>query len=77
MAPWIGLTQATDYSHIGRKRLIRLAKDNRVVGFKDPDSGRGDWIFDQASLDAYRLSQYKDKDVIKEKAMSILASLPT
>ena len=56
--------RALDFPQSGRalfqnrqKRLISLAESSAVVGFRDPDSGRGDWIFDKESLDEYRLNQ--------------------
>jgi len=66
-ARWISLKEAARYSNIGQKRLISLAESSVVVGFKDPDSGRGDWVFDRESLDEYRLNQAdpsRDRDKV-------------
>ncbi len=56
-ARWISLKDAAHYSHIGQKRLVALAESGDVTGFRDPDSGRGDWIFDRESIDKYRMNQ--------------------
>lgn len=78
---WMSLIEAADWSNIGRKRLIQLAKDKKIVGFSDPDSGRHDWVFDRYSIDAYRETQYNrvcDKaDHGKAIAEKIFASLST
>jgi hypothetical protein len=54
---WMKLKDAAAYSAIGQNRLISLAQEGTVTGFRDPDSGRHDWIFDRDSLDAYREGQ--------------------
>ena len=54
---WLKLKEAIRYSAIGKNRLKQLAQGGEIVGFSDPDSGRGDWIFDRESLDQYRLNQ--------------------
>ena len=48
---------AVDYSGLGVKELKRLGNDGIIQGRPDPESGRGDWIFDRESLDAYRAGQ--------------------
>ena len=53
-ARWLRLKDAGSYLAIRRSRLVQLAEDGEVKGFKDPDSGRHDWIFDRYSLDSYR-----------------------
>jgi hypothetical protein len=70
-ARWISLKQAAHYSNIGQKRLISLAESSAVVGFRYPDSGRGDWIFDRESLDEYRLKQ-ADPSRDREKVMRLM-----
>jgi hypothetical protein len=60
---------AAFYSGIGKERLKSLARDGRIKGFQDPDSKRGDWIFDKKSLDIYRENQAGH---IYEKAFAIL-----
>lgn len=52
---WMKLKQAAAYSSIGEKRLKTLADDREIVGYPDPDSKRGDWIFDKISIDKYRM----------------------
>jgi len=43
---------------MGPKRLQRLAREKKIVGFPDPTNIRGDWIFDRQSLDAFREGQF-------------------
>ena len=54
---WLKIKEAARYSAIGVKRLKELANDGLIAGGPDPDSGRGDWIFDRLSLDRYRQGQ--------------------
>jgi hypothetical protein len=56
---WLKLKPAARYSAIGTQKLKRLADDGVITGFPDPDSGRGDWIFDRRSIDSYRAEQSK------------------
>lgn len=79
---WLKITDAAEYSSIGRHRLRELVlKKKAIKGFIDPDSKRGDVIIDRLSLDDYRESQYKEfvKDNgckhAAEKAANILQSL--
>lgn len=55
---WISLRDAAAYSSIGEKRLVALAESGDIRGFRDPDSGRHDWVFDRDSIDAYREAQF-------------------
>jgi len=57
MIRWMKLKQAAKAYAIGKDRLKKLATEGRIIGFPDPDSKRGDWIFKCDSLDAYRDSQ--------------------
>jgi hypothetical protein len=59
---WLKLKAACQYSALGKARLIDLAQQGQVRGFQDPESGRGDWIFDRLSIDEYRLGQAKGAD---------------
>lgn len=59
---WMKLTDAALYSALGQKKLIALAEEGIIRGFRDPDSGRHDWIFDQESLDEYREGQGASQD---------------
>jgi len=68
---WLKLKEAAEYSSIGKQRLIAYAKEGHIKGFKDPDSKRGDWIFDRLSLDQYRESQ-SINPTIHQKALAIL-----
>jgi len=63
------LKTAAFYSGIGKERLKDLARCRHIKGFQDPDSKRGDWIFDKNSLDLYRENQAGQ---IYEKAFAIL-----
>lgn len=77
MQRWAPLRVAASYSAIGRKRLVALAKAGTIRGFPDPDSGRGDWIFDLQSLDAYRLAQSErfQAESADSVAMEILTTI--
>lgn len=69
---WMKLSAAIKYSGYGRGKLIELAERKDIIGYQDPDSARGDWIFDKESIDGYRLSHFYAK---KNKALSILSTL--
>lgn len=71
LARWLRLRQAALYSAIGEKRLVDLARSGSVRGFQDPDSKRGDWVFDRLSLDAYREAQAVCP-TSREKAVAIM-----
>jgi len=51
------MKDACRYAAIGKDRLKTLAQEGKVTGRPDPESGRGDWIFDRLSLDLYRECQ--------------------
>ena len=70
---WLPLKEASLYAAIGRHRLIAMAQDGRVKGFKDMDDGRNGWIFDRESIDAYREGQAKP--TAREKALAIMKSV--
>lgn len=72
---WLKLKHAAAYSCIGEKRLVELADSGEVKGFQDPDSGRGDWIFDRYTLDKYREVQAMKCGDVGKKASDILKSL--
>ena len=40
---WMRLTDASVYSSIGVNRLVKLAEEGTLKGFRDPDNGRHDW----------------------------------
>jgi len=69
---WLKTNAAAKYSGIGVARLKSLAGSGQIVGYKDPESARGDWIFDRESIDQYRLQYATD---FKSKALDILATL--
>jgi len=71
---WLKLNDAAYYASIGKHRLIELAQDGKIKGFRDPDSKRGDWIFDRKSLDTYRESQ-SIQLTAREKALDIMKGL--
>lgn len=66
---WLRLKDAAKYSALGPDRLKKLAKSGDIVGFPDPEDGRGAakgdgvWIFDRQSIDDYRLGQAGDGPV--------------
>jgi len=68
------LKDAAMYSAIGMNRLVSLAEQGAIKGFKDPDSGRRDWIFDRDSLDSYREGQAVDGESgkVNERVTEIL-----
>jgi hypothetical protein len=66
---WLKLKEAARYSAIGKDRLKQLAQAGEIVGFSDPDTKRGDWIFDRQSLDRYRLNQ---ASYLEQKALAIM-----
>jgi hypothetical protein len=66
---WLKLKEAAFYSKIGRDRLKKLAVEGKVKGFQDPDSGRGDWIFDRESIDDYIENQ---GGILRIKAAEII-----
>ena len=72
---WLKLKEAALYSALGKHRLLDLAKEGLIKGFQDPDSKRGDWIFDRHSLDEYRLTQAAGSGQERMKALEILGSL--
>ncbi|WP_022666577.1 hypothetical protein [Desulfospira joergensenii] len=69
---WLKLAAAKQYSSYSRTTLLKLAKENLIVGFQDPNSKRGDWKFDKQSIDEYMISQVVGE---RHKALSILGSL--
>ena len=72
MTRWLKLKAASKYSALGQHRLKELASKRVIRGFKDPDSERGDWIFDRESLDTYRIRQAGNEATAREKALAIL-----
>lgn len=71
---WMRLKMAAWYSAIGKQRLIALAQDGHIKGFQDPDNGRGDWIFDRLSIDAYREAQ-DPWPTLHQKALDIVRKM--
>lgn len=63
---WLDKQQAASYAKIGQKRLVSLAKDNKINGFPDPDQ-RGQWLFEKGSLHKFRLCQLKEYSNINER----------
>lgn len=74
MERWLKLKAAARYAAIGKHRLIELSRSGVVRGFQDPDSLRGDWIFDRLSLDAYREGQAAEP-TNREKALAIIGGV--
>ncbi len=69
---WLKLTAAIKYSGYGRVALLNLANEGLIKAYQDPDSKRGDWVFDKRSIDEYRLSHLVSE---RHKALSIIKSL--
>ena len=69
---WLKLSAAAKYSGYGVARLKTLALDGYIRGYQDPESTRGDWIFDKESIDEYRLLPCHSND---QQAVDILRSL--
>ena len=69
---WLKLTAAIKYSGYGRAQLLNLVNKGLIKGYQDPDSKRGDWIFDKRSIDEYRLSHLASE---RYKVLSIINSL--
>ena len=66
---WLGVKQAVVYARLGKEKLKKLAKEGKIKGYADPESKRGDWIFDRKSIDQYRLSPLefstaKEKEIL-------------
>jgi len=70
---WLKTKEAARFAALGVNRLKELARDPDcpISGVPDPDSARGDWIFDRLSLDQYRMAQVSDLAV--DKAVARLA----
>lgn len=71
---WMKLKQAAAYSNIGQKRLKDLAKRKLIAGYIDPNSGRGDWIFDKKSIDVYRQKPLKQVKSDAKKILDLIES---
>lgn len=69
---WMKISVATRYSGYGESKLKALAKEGLIRGYQDPESKRGDWIFDKESIDKYRLLPCFSQD---QEAIDILRSL--
>ena len=52
---WLKLTAAAKYAGMNPKRLKQLAEQGDIIGYRDQDTLRQDWIFDKNSIDQYRL----------------------
>ena len=74
MERWLKLNTAARYVAIGKHRLIELSRTGVIHGFKDPDSRRGDWVFDRLSLDASREGQVAGP-TNREKALAIIGGV--
>ena len=66
---WMKLKEASHYSKIGQKRLIKLAQAGHIKGFQDPDTKKGTWIFCRISIDEYRENQ---ASALYRKALDVL-----
>ena len=69
---WLKLKQASAYASIGQKKLKTLADDGEIIGYPDPDSKRGDWVFDRKSIDHYRLRPIAETNIRFKKILDDL-----
>ena len=69
---WLKTRQAIVYSSIGKTRLKQLAMDGKIDGYKDPESNRGDWVFDRISIDNYRMLPLKNNNIEDKKIIERL-----
>jgi len=69
---WMKLSVAANYSGYGMSKLKELATRGSIRGYQDPDSKRGDWVFDKESIDEYRLLPCFS---VEQEAIDILRSL--
>ena len=67
-ARWLNMSDAIEYSGLGRDRLKRLAMSGDIVGFQDTDD-HNKWIFDRKSIDDFRQNQAGQ---IELKALAIM-----
>ena len=54
---WMNLKKASAYSGIRKDDLVVMAKNKKIVGFKDSRLKTTPWIFDRDSIDKFRESQ--------------------
>ena len=64
---WLKLRQAALYSSIGQKKLKSLAEKGEIVGYPDPETEKGVWVFDRLSIDKYRMKPWRKKEVISDE----------
>ncbi len=68
LAPrWLKLSAASRYASINVKRLKELAENGDIIGYPDPHTKRGDWIFDKKSIDKYRLEPVMALNALAQK----------
>ena len=72
---WFTLKEAAEYAAIGKHRLVDMAKNGKIRGSRDMDSGRHEWIFDRLSIDDYREAQMPSGMDAKQKALAILKAV--
>lgn len=69
--------QASAYSKIGQKRLIKLAKQGDIKGYPDPDN-KDQWIFLKSSLKQYRRRQidlYSDQGCEDDEDEKVISQI--
>ena len=66
---WLKLSAAAKYAGMNPKRLKKLADTGDIVGYRDSDTVRQDWIFDKESIDAYRLKPVQQFSVNNMKLL--------
>lgn len=76
---WLRAAQAVAYSALSKKRLVQLCLEGEIVGYQDAGDrrgpkGKGVWIFDRASIDAYHLRQ-SGQDQVATAAERLMARI--
>ena len=72
---WLKLRQAAVYSGIGQKKLKDLAEQGSIIGYPDPDTKKGCWIFDRLSIDEYRLRPWRQEEVLTQEMLDKIGGL--
>lgn len=74
---WLKASQASAYSALSKRRLVHLCQNGEILGYQDADDqrgpkGKGVWIFDRDSIDAYHLRQ-SGQDRVKSVVTRLVA----
>ena len=66
---WLKLSSAAKYAGMNPKRLKFLAQNGDIIGYRDADTIRQDWIFDKKSIDQYRLKPVQEFQIKAHKIL--------